>query len=213
MDLVVNQVMQFQVVHVADRRRSVKGFACTAVPKLDFSVPVDRHALPEFPVIPVVIQIFQDGRKQLTLMLLPELIPVQVYIVIGKFQGILDILFIRAVKYRRRDVESECHRRKAQMDLKDLSDVHTARNAQRIQNDIKRAAVRQERHILDREDPGDNTLVSVTACHLVADRDLSLLGDIDTHRLVDAGCQLVAVLPGKYLRGHHDAVFTVRHLQ
>ena len=39
-------------------------------------------------------------------------------------------------------------------------------------------AVRQERHILLRQNAGNDTLVAVTACHLIADRDLTLLRDI-----------------------------------
>ena len=40
-------------------------------------------------------------------------------------------------------------------------------------------AVGQEGHILLGQDAGDNALVAVAACHLVAHLDLAALGDID----------------------------------
>ena len=99
------------------------------------------------------------------------------------------------------------------MNLQNLSDIHTGRDTQGVQNDIKRASVRQERHVLHREDPGDDTLVSMTACHLITDRNLSLLRDIDTNRLVDSRRQFIAVLLREHLRSHNDSILTVRDLQ
>ena len=40
-------------------------------------------------------------------------------------------------------------------------------------------AVRQERHILLRKNTGNDTLVSVTARHLIADGNLALLCDVN----------------------------------
>ena len=50
----------------------------------------------------------------------------------------------------------------------------------------QRRAVGQEGHVLLGQDAGDNALVAVAAGHLVAHGDLSLLGDVDAHQLVDA---------------------------
>ena len=55
-------------------------------------------------------------------------------------------------------------------------------------------AVRQERHVLRRQDLGDDALVAVAAGHLVADGDLALLGDGDADQPVDAGQELVVQL-------------------
>ena len=99
------------------------------------------------------------------------------------------------------------------MDLQDLTDIHSGRNAQRVQHDIQRTSVRQERHILHRKDAGYAALVSVTSGHLIADGDFSLLGNVDADRLVHARRQLVAVLSGKYLRCHDDTVSAVGNLQ
>ena len=77
----------------------------------------------------------------------------------------------------------------------------------------ERRTVGHEGHILLRQDAGDNTLVAVTACHLIADADLALLSDVAADDLAHAGLQLVAVLRGKDLDVHDDAVLAVGHAQ
>ena len=54
-------------------------------------------------------------------------------------------------------------------------------------------AVLQVRHVLFRQDAGDDALVAVAAGHLVADLELALDGDVDLHHLDDARRQLVAL--------------------
>ncbi len=71
----------------------------------------------------------------------------------------------------------------------------------------------QERHILLREDAGNNALVAVAAGHLIADGNFTLLCDIDADDLIDAGGHLVAVLAGEDLDVHDDAGLAVRDLQ
>jgi hypothetical protein len=44
------------------------------------------------------------------------------------------------------------------------------------------------------KDASDDALVAVTACHLVADGELALHGDVALDQLDDAGGQLVALL-------------------
>ena len=53
----------------------------------------------------------------------------------------------------------------------------------------------------------------MTARHLIADRNLSLLRDVNADRLIDPGRQLIAVLSRKHLGVHDNSVFTVRHLE
>ena len=84
--------------------------------------------------------------------------------------------------------------RPAQVRLEDLADVHTAGHAQRVEQDLDRRAVGQERHVLLGQDLGDDALVAVAAGHLVADRDHPLGGDVDLHHLQHAAGQLVAAL-------------------
>src|SRR5690554_8237326 len=54
----------------------------------------------------------------------------------------------------------------SQHSLEDLSEVHTGRYTQRVQNDIYGCTVGKERHILLTYDSGNNTFVPVTSCHL-----------------------------------------------
>ena len=65
-------------------------------------------------------------------------------------QGLADSGLVRAVEGRRCDLPAERLSGVAKVDFKYLTDVHTGRNAQRIQNDIQRGAVGQVRHILTR---------------------------------------------------------------
>ena len=118
-----------------------------------------------------------------------------------------------AVKVGCCHIEAQGFRSQGQMDLQDLSDIHTGRHAQRIQDDIQRPSVGKIRHILDGQNAGNDTLVAVTACHLIADRDLSLLRDVNANRLVHTGGKLISVLSGELLGIYDNAVFTVGNLQ
>src|SRR5216684_8165544 len=80
----------------------------------------------------------------------------------------------------------------AEVRLQNLTDVHTRRNAERIENDLDRSAVRHVRHVFLRHDAGDDTLVAMAAGHLVADGELALHGDVGLDQLDDARGQLVA---------------------
>ena len=82
-----------------------------------------------------------------------------------------------------------------------------------VQHDVQRGAVGQVRHILLRQDTGNDTLVAVTACHLIADADLTLLSDVAADDLADTGLQLIAVFRSKDLDIHDDAVLAVGHTQ
>ena len=104
----------------------------------------------------------------------------------------LDLVLAGAVENRRREVEAKRVRRPPEVGLEDLPDVHTRRNAERIQHDLDRRAVRQIRHVLFRQDARDDALVAVAAGHLVADRQLALHRDVDLDQLDDARRQLVA---------------------
>ena len=77
------------------------------------------------------------------------------------------------------------------MGLEDLTNVHSRRHAERVEHNVNRPSIGKERHILLGHDAGDDTLVAVASRHLVADRDLALLGEVDLHELNDARRQLV----------------------
>ncbi|CDC29576.1 uncharacterized protein BN792_01787 [Faecalibacterium sp. CAG:82] len=131
----------------------------------------------------------------------------------GGIKGIADISLAGGVEDGGHDLDATGLCRVAQVDFQHLTDVHTGRNAQGVQHDVQRGAVGQVRHILLRQDAGNDTLVAVTACHLIADADLALLSDVAADDLADAGLQLIAVLRSEDLDIHDDAVLAVRHTQ
>ena len=59
-------------------------------------------------------------------------------------------------------------RRPAKVRLEDLTDVHARGHAERVEHDFNRSTVRKIRHVLFRQNPRDDTLVSVSPGHLVA---------------------------------------------
>ena len=99
------------------------------------------------------------------------------------------------------------------MGLEDLAHVHAGRDAERVEDDVDGGAVGQERHVLDREDLGDDALVAVAAGQLVAHADLALLGDVDPDELVDAGRQLVVLVAAEHLDVDDLAGLAVGHLE
>ena len=58
------------------------------------------------------------------------------------------IFLVNAVEYGGHYLPAQSSCNVAQMHFKNLSDVHTGRNAQRVKHDIQRCAVGQEGHIL-----------------------------------------------------------------
>ena len=80
-----------------------------------------------------------------------------------------DLCLRDAVEDRRRDLEAERLGRTAEVRFEHLADVHARRHAERVQHDVNRSAVREERHVFFRHDLGDDALVAVAAGHLVAD--------------------------------------------
>ena len=106
---------------------------------------------------------------------------------LGLGKLLLDLGFGRAVEYRRREVQAQLCGGPAEVRFQNLTDVHTGRNAERIQHDLDRRSIRQIRHVLFRNDARDDTLVSVAAGHLVADRKLALHRDVDFTSLITPG--------------------------
>ena len=99
------------------------------------------------------------------------------------------------------------------MGLKDLTKVHAAWNTQRVQNNVNRSSVLHKRHVLNRENLGDNTLVAVTSSKLVTLGDLSLLGDVYNNSAVHTCSELIAVLCVKYLDANDGSALAVWDLQ
>src|SRR5690606_30414190 len=91
------------------------------------------------------------------------------------------------------DLVADTFRSHTQVGFQDLTDVHTRRYAQWVQYDIYRRTVSIVRHIFDRVDLRDNTLVTVTTCHLITRLDLTFNSQIHLNNLQHAWCQIVAL--------------------
>ena len=92
------------------------------------------------------------------------------------------------------DLLAEAARGPAKMGLENLPDVHARRHAQRVEDDVDRGPVLEERHVLVRQDAADDALVAVAAGHLVARLQLALHRDEHLDHLEHARRQLVAAL-------------------
>src|SRR3954447_18839130 len=216
-DLVVHEVEQLQDVHVADGDLLLERITRAAVVELHLA-----RALA--PLGPLLVGEDRDRRVGGLLRVLDE--------------RLVDIDRRRAVEHRRRHrarvaavddlpavppvdldvplavlVEDAVRGRPAEMRLEHLADVHAARHAERVQDDVDGPPVREERHVLLGDDPRDDALVPVAAGELVALRDLALLRDVDADELVHARRQVVARVARERLDVDDDAAFAVRHLE
>ena len=71
--------------------------------------------------------------------------------------------------------------------LVQLTDIHTGRHTERIEDNIYRGTVLHEGHIFLGHDHRDNTLVTVATSHLITHGNLALIGNVDFHQLDDTG--------------------------
>src|SRR5690606_35450864 len=89
----------------------------------------------------------------------------------------------------------------------------TARHAQRIKDDFNRATIFEIGHVLDRDNLGDHTLIPVTTCHLVADRQFTLLRYADAHHLLDTRREITMFLAGEHFDINDLTGVTMRQAQ
>ncbi len=109
----------------------------------------------------------------------------------GFFSQTVDLILAGTVKYRCRELHSQLLAGPSQYALIYLTEVHPGGYTKRVENDIHRGSVSQERHILLPYYFGYDTLVSVPAGHLVTNPDLALLGKIDLGKPYDTCGQLI----------------------
>ena len=190
MDLVVDQVVQLQHVHIAHGDRLRERFAGAAVEQARLAVLADhlvtvavRQGGLEQALDNVGAHAVEDGRgdRRVRSALFGAL--GHVLLPLGLQIGV------------EADVPAGV-RDPAEVQFQHLAEVHSRRHAQRVEHDVDRGAVRQERHVLLGQDARDAALVAVTAGQLVAHGDLAVLRDVHADHLVDAVRQLVAVLLG-----------------
>ena len=205
MDLIIDQVMQLEVVHITNGNAVIELFTGTAIVNSGLTVTIQLDLGEVDDVTLLAHDLGELGGVSGSILAVPHLA--------GGIKGIADVVLTGRIKDGGHDLDAAGLGSVAEVDFQHLTDVHTGRHAQRVQHDVQRSAVGQVGHILLRQDAGNDTLVTVTACHLIANADLTLLGDIAADDLAHTGLQLIAVLRGKDLDIHNDAVCAMGHTQ
>src|SRR6266571_929950 len=203
-DLVIDQVQQFEDVDEADRDRVPERFAGPAVEQTCLTACADEL---------LAVAVWHRGAEQTG-----------------------DLLLVRSVEHRRGQLGARLRlgspdlvqpllpravagdlppglRHPPEMHLEHLADVHPAGHAEWVEHNVHRRAILKERHVLNRQDLGDHTLVSVPPRELVPIGDLPLLRHVHPDELVHAGRQLIAVFPGEDPDDDDLPLLAVRHLE
>ena len=86
--------------------------------------------------------------------------------------------------------------RHTEVDLKQLTEVHTAWHAHRAEQNVNRRPVFHKRHIFHRQNPGYDTFVTVATGDFVTDADFAHLGHVNPNLHQHAGFELMALFAG-----------------
>ena len=202
MDLIVNKVMELEVVHDSNGYRVVERLARSAVVE-------DRLSVDDL-LLFLAGDGIGNGKGRLSV---GALAGENITLESRHLEALGNILLRCTVEYGGHYLPAETLCRDTKVNLKHLTDVHSGRNAEGVEHDIKRSAVGQEGHILGRKYTGNDTLVSVTSRHLISDGYLPLLCDVYPDNTVYAGGKLVAVLAGELPDIDDYSVFAVRNAE
>ena len=205
MDLVVDQVVKLEDVHDAHGDFLVEGVAGAAVEEHRLAgagQPSETQGVLDL----LLLRAVEDGAR--VVHAAPKLLRHRPDVVLaqlgehlhGVFVTVEDLLDVIAKRVHAElllehvpQLTAEDARAPAQVGLEDLTDVHAARHAERVQDDVDRRPVLEVRHVLLGQDARDDALVAVATSHLVADLELALDGDVDLDHLDHARRQLVAL--------------------
>ena len=206
MDLVIHEVSQLEDVDVTDRDRVVIGL--TAAPVVEGHLAIILHL--DGAVRRVGVELLEDPLDRRVTTSLVLLVPVSAVECRRSHEGRWGrpraglaqsaVTLARAPLLRvRLHALPPMTSGVAETRLEDLPDVHSRWHAKGVQDDVDRTAISQVRHVLDREDLADDTLVAVASSELVTLGNLPLLGHVDPDQCVDAGGELIAVLTREHL--------------
>ena len=200
MNLIIDKVMELEVVHITDCNRVIEPLTSSTVTHSCLTLVSNNAVLFEAFCKVNLAWIFR--RRQFSCLRL------FLYILIN----IKDVIFVSTVKDRRHNLPAKCLSGITEVNLKNLTDIHTRRNAQWVKNYIERSTVWEEWHIFNREYSGNNTLVTMTTSHFITNRNLSLLCDIASDNLIYTWLKLIfTIFSCEYLNIDNDTVFTMRN--
>ena len=97
-----------------------------------------------------------------------------------------EVLKVSTVEDRCSELDAELTAGSTEDSLEDLTEVHTRRHAERVQYQVDRTTVLEERHILHTCNLRNDTLVTVTTCELITYAYLTLLCNVYLSHLENA---------------------------
>ena len=125
MDLIVYQMVELEVMHVTNGNRRIEVLTGTSVTKLNLTIRTNRNTFPELSVVIIIMQIIHNLRSDRVLILLLELIPIGIDVIVSHNKKVMDIFLVCTIEYRSLNIETKYLGCKGQMNLEDLSDIHT----------------------------------------------------------------------------------------
>src|SRR5882672_7841701 len=202
--LVVDQVVELQHVHVADRDRPVEALARAAV--VEHGLPglgQVRHLeqLLDLVLVGAVEHrrrnrhaVAQVGRELVDLVVAQagDVGLLAARLVVDLVEEAAQVLRGGAGADHLADLQAQALRGPAEMGFEHLTDVHARRHAERIEHDVDRRPVRRVRHVFHRHDHRDHALVAVPTGHLVAGLHAALHREVDLDHLEHARREIVA---------------------
>ncbi len=205
MDLVVDQVVQLQHVNVADGDRAVELFARLAIVQLDLAgrceASISQHLGDVFFARTVKHRCRNRNALAQMLCIFHHLVvrkaSISLLLPINSDHAVtqwLDLLTVAVSFQHLADFLAHACAGPAKMGFQNLPNVHARRHTKRVQHDIYRLAILQIWHVFLRNNTRDDTLVAVTAGHLVARLNLALHSDKDLDHFHDAWRQFITTL-------------------
>jgi len=102
------------------------------------------------------------------------------------FEFMLHLFISGAIENRRFKLDAQLLCRPAKRCFIKLANVHTTRHTKRVKHNIHRSTIRHKRHILDRQNFTNNTLVTVPSSHLVTYLNFPFLGNVTLGKLLNS---------------------------
>src|SRR5690554_3860761 len=210
--LVIDQVVELEHVHVAHSHRAVKCIAGTAVIQLDLATGIHicqlKHTLDLgfFGTIEDRCRhrnTFAKVTAQLQDLFVAQAIEINlghfIRVVVDLVQQLAQFHNFTLLFQHTADLFAQSLGGCAEMGFQNLTNVHPRRYTQRVQHDINGGTVLVVRHIFNRHNRGDNTLVTVTTGHLVARLNTTLDSQVHLDDLQHARGKVVALLQLAFL--------------
>src|SRR5690606_24480494 len=202
---VVHKVIKLQHIHHTNGDLAIEGVSGAPVIKCDLATFIHASQLQHFLDLGLVGTIkYRRGHRHTVAQVMSELhdlIIIQLikiflataYLVVDFIKKLAHFGYLLLLFQHQVDAFTQALRCRTEVSLQYLTHVHTRRYAERIQYDVDRVALFVVGHVFNRHDDGNDTLVTVAPCHLVARLDTTLDSQINLDDLQDSWCEVVAL--------------------